>query len=207
MLYKQDIAVLALGHLGVSQSVLDLDTENTVQAKVIRRHFRTSLDTFLEAHPWGFTTQYAALALSEELPIAAYQYAYALPSDCHVLRQVAMDGLFPMTEEYENQKLDFEEVFSGAGERLIYTNVPRAHGKYTTRLSENYAFPPHFGRGLSHQLALDIAPSLITNNFPKVKQALITTAENELSKAIAFDLGRQTLKKDSPTPFYAARLV
>ena len=207
MLYKQDIANLALGHLGVSVQVLDLETENSNHAKIIRRHFRMSLDTVLEMHEWGFATQFSALALSQELPIAAYQFAYSLPSDCLVLRMLAMEGKFPLVKQYEYEKQKFRAVYNGAGERLMYTNVPLAHGEYTTRLSEDFAFPTHFGRGLSHQLALDIAPQLITNNFPKVKQTLISTAENEVSKAIAADLGRQTLQEDAPTPFYAARLV
>lgn len=207
MLYKQDIANLALGHLGVSTRVLDFDTENTNQAKIIRINFRMSLETVLEMHEWGFATQFAALALSEEMPTHSHQFSYSLPSDCLVLRMIAMDGYFPTTKQYEKEKQKFREVFNGAGERLIYTDVPRAHGEYTTNLSEDFAFPTHFARGLSHQLALDIAPALITNNFPKVKSALMTTATNEVSKAIAADLGRQTLQEDSPSPFYAARQV
>lgn len=207
MLYKQDIANLALGHLGSSLQVLDFETENSQQAKILRRHFRMSLDTVLEMHEWGFATQFAALALAEEQPVNSYRFAYSLPSDCMVLRLIAMDGMYPVTKQYEKEKEKFREVFNGAGSRLIYTNVPRAHGEFTTRLSEDFAFPTHFARGLSHQLALDIAPQLITNNFPKVKQTLIATAANEVSMAIAADLGRQPSPEDSPSPFYAARLA
>lgn len=206
MLYKSDIANLALGHLGVSQTVGDLSTENTLQAKIIRRNFRLALDTMLEAHEWGFATQFAELALVEESPIPGYSFCYAMPSDALVMRVLAIDGEFPLQRQYESQKHEFREVYNGAGERLLYTNVERAHGEYTTRLSEEIAFPSHFGRGLSHQLALDIAPSLITNNFPKVKAALMDAARYEISRAMASDLGRQTLLQDSPSPFFATRL-
>lgn len=205
--YKQDIAILALGHLGVSHNITDFDTDNSNQAKIVRRHFRMSLDTVLEMHEWGFATQFGALPLVEEGPVAAYRFAYSLPTDCLVLRMIAMEGNFPTVKLYETEKQKFREVFNGVGERIIYTNIPLAHGEFTTQLSEDFAFPTHFARGVSHQLALDIAPSLITNNFPKVKQALMTTASNEVSKAIAADLGRQTLQEDSPSPFFAARLV
>ncbi len=207
MLSKQEVANLALGHLGVSLQVLDYDTENTIHAKVLRRHFRMALDTMLEEYEWGFATQYSALALVEEDPMQSWRFSYSLPSDCHVLRMIAMDGIFPTTKQYENEKKKFREVYNGAGARLIYTDIPLAHGEFTTRLSEDFSFPTHFARGLSHQLALDIAPQLITNNFSKVKQTLMDNAKNEISRAIASDLGRQTLQEDSPTPFYAARLV
>lgn len=205
MLYKQDIANLALGHLGVSHRVMDLDTENSQQAKIIRSHFKLSLDTILAEFEWGFATQFQALALQEETPTAAYQYAYALPADCAVPRVIAMDGSFPLVKQYEVEKSKFRHIYNGSGQRIIYSNVPRAHLEYTTQLPEDIAFPPHFARGLSHLLALDIAPSLITNNFPKIKDALITTSRNEVSKAIALDLNMETSLEDSPTPFISAR--
>lgn len=205
MLYKQDIANLALGHLGVSHRVMDLETENTQQARIIRSHFRTALDTMLSRYEWGFATQFQALALQEESPVAAYKYAYALPADCAVPRVVAEDGHFPLVRQYEREKSKFRHVFNGSGQQIIYTNVPRAHLEYTTRLSEEIAFPPHFARGLSHLLALDIAPSLITNNFPKIKDSLIGTSRVEVSEAIAIDLSMEPQLEDSPTPFISAR--
>lgn len=207
MLYKQDIANLALGHLGVSQKVMDLTNENTVQAKTIRTMFRASLDRMLEKHEWGFASGFAGLALQEENPILGYSYAYALPGDCLVLRIIAMDGSFPKTKQYEKEKLKFREVYNGSGARIIYTDIPRAHGEYTVRLPEDMAFPTHFGFGLSHLLALDIAPSLVTNNFVKIKDALISTSKIEVSSAIADDLGREPQLEDSPCSFISARLV
>lgn len=207
MLSKTDIANLALGHLGVSQQIVDTETDNSIQAKIIRRHFRMSLDTLLEKFEWGFTTQFSALTLVEEDPNNSYKFSYQLPSDCHVLRVIAMDGYFPATKQYEVEKQKFREVYGGAGTRLIHTNIPRAHGEFTTKLSESGLFPSHFARGLSHQLALDIAPQLITNNFVKVKQSLMMNASNEISSAIADDLNRQPQLEDSPSPFYGARFV
>lgn len=207
MLSKQEIANLALGHLGMSQQVLDYDVENTVYAKVIRRQFRSTLDTMLEKHQWGFATQFSALALeSDDWSVAkAYKYVYSLPADCLVLRVIACDGYFPEVRQYEKEKEKFREFYQGS-ERAILTNVYNAHGEYTTRLSEDISFPTHFARGLSHLLALDIAPQLITNNFPKVKDSLITTSKNEISVAIAADLGREPQLEDSPTPFISCRM-
>ena len=81
MLYKNDIANLALGRLGVSLYVSDLETENTQQAKIIRRHFRMALDTLLEMHDWNFATQYSPLILFQNDPTPNYRFAYLAPAD------------------------------------------------------------------------------------------------------------------------------
>lgn len=207
MLYKQDIANLALGRLGVSLTVVDLETENSNQAKVIRRHFRMSLDTLLEAHEWGFATGFSPLPLVSENPNNNYAYEYGMPVDCLVLRLIAENGIYPSTKQYEYEKSKWREVYTGGGARRIYTNVNSAHGEYTVRLPEDIAFPTHFGRALSAQLALDIAPQLITNNFGKVKNELFTSAKSDITLGIAADLGREPQLGDSPSPFIAARLV
>lgn len=205
MLYKTDIANLALGKLGVSLSIVDLETENTQQAKVVRRHFRMALDAILELHNWSFATQYQALALHSEDPGDGYGYAYVMPSDALVIRQIASDGIFPRVNQYESEKEKWQEVYSSMGQ-LIYTDVQDAYAKYTTRLPDSIAFPNYFGRAFAAQLALDIAPSLITNNFGKVRDTLYISAKNDISLGIAEDLGRQPLQEDSLSPFIRARL-
>jgi hypothetical protein len=205
MLYKQDIANLALGHLGVTLRVNDLTNELTSQAKIIRNNFRTSLDTILAEHEWTFATGFAELALNEENPIQGYLYAYALPADCIVMRMIAMDGYFPKVKQYEKEKLKFRNIYNGSGPRLIYTDIQNAHGEYTVRMPEDAAFPPYFGRALSHQLALDIAPGLITQKYNSVKQDLMSTARMEIARGIAMDLGMEPAQDESPTPFISCR--
>lgn len=205
MLYKNDVANLALGRLGVSLTVIDVDTDNTQQAKIIRRHFSMSLETLLEAHEWNFATQLQALALLAENPVPSFLYSYSIPSDCLVIRQIAEDGMFPRFNLYEDQKQRWHQIYSGASQ-LIYTNVYSAHAKYTTRVPDSAAFPNHFGRALAAQLSIDIAPSLITNNFGKVRDTLNASAKNDISLGISDDINRQPLLEDSPSPFIRARL-
>lgn len=205
MLYKTDIANLALGRLGVSLIITDVDTDNSQQAKIIRRYFRMSMDTLLELHPWSFATQYKELVLEEEDPTPIYRYAYRWPTDCLIIRQLAEDGVFSRSELYEDQKERWEMVYS-SGTPIFYSNVANAHAKFTTRVPDTILMPNHFGRALSAQLAMDIAPSLITNNYAKIKQTFDTDARVDITRGISDDLGRQPLPEDSLSPFHRARL-
>lgn len=206
MLYKNDIANLALGRLGVSLSVTDVDTENSIQAKVIRRQFRSSLDTLLESHPWNFATQYAALSLISENvnPNVQYRYAYSYPAQCMVIRGLGIDGFFSHKNEYEQNVIPWQEVYTGGTPTLI-TWLENAYAEYTVRINEDIAMPTHFGRALAAQLSMDIAPSLITNNYGKVRDTLNSAARNDISLGISSDLGRQPLQGDAPSPFIACR--
>jgi hypothetical protein len=208
VLYKNDIANLALGRLGVSLSIIDLETENTTQAKIIRRHFRMALDTLLEEHDWNFASSHQALALVTDYDdisdSGGWQYMYSLPANCLVLRELSRDGIFARTNQYQDEKEPFEEVYSSAGPR-IYTDVPDAHGRFTVKLNDDIAFPTHFGRALAAQLSMDIAPSLITNNYGKVKETLNSSARSDIHLAIAHDMGRQPQRVDSASPFLRIR--
>jgi hypothetical protein len=204
VLNKNEVANLALGRLGVSLSIVDLDTENSTQAKIIRRHYKISLETLLERHGWNFATKYAPLLLQANDPNLGFSYQYALPADCLILREIAADGIFPEVNLYEEQKEQWQEVYTGASPS-IYSNTKNAHAKYTVKIPETMAMPNHFGRALAAQLSIDIAPSLITNNFGKVRDTLNSAAINDIHLGIAQDLGRQPLQLDSLSPFHRAR--
>jgi hypothetical protein len=204
MLYKLDIANLALGRLGTSVSILDYNSENTAQAKIIRRHFRFSLDTLLEKHDWNFATKFAPLCLVSEDSEDNFKYTYQIPTDCLVIREIAEFGKFYPVSRYEDEKIQWQQVFNSSGPR-IKTNLPDAYAKYTVRVSEDIQFPSHFGRALIAQLALDIAPSMVTNNYAKIRNDLMTEVSNEITRGIANDLGREPQQLNSLSPFIRAR--
>jgi hypothetical protein len=163
-----------------------------------------SLDTFMEEHPWQFAAQFAALTLISDNPDSNLRFEYAFPADALVISQLSIKDVNPLIERFEFQKIYFQEKFIGASQRIL-TNLQDAYAVYTTQLSEDAPFPNHFAKGFSYQLAMDIGPQLITNNWPKVKDTLIPLAKNEISEAIAKDLGRAVLKQDAPNQFLAAR--
>lgn len=203
MLNKNEIANLALKRLGVSLTVSDLATDNSVQGKTIRSMFNTSMETLLEMHPWNFATKQAPLSLLMENPVPGYKYAYAYPADCLMIRQIACEGIFPKTNQYEHEKLRWEEVYGS--QRTLHSNIKMAHAKYTVKISDETQMPTHFGRGLAAQLSMDIAPSIITNNFSKVSQLLNADAMRAINTSISMDLNQQPEKLDAASPFLRAR--
>lgn len=205
MLNQAEIANLALGRLGVTLTITDVDTDESQQGKIVRRHWKTSLEYLLEHYQWGFATAYESLALVEENPNDSFGFSYRCPADCVIIRLIGTSSDLADREDYIDERNLFEEAYDDAG-TLIYTNIGDACARYTKRVADSYAFPNHFGRALSAQLALDMAPSLITNNFGKVRNLLITDAEREINKGISDDLNRKPRPEDSQSKFVRARL-
>lgn len=189
---KTDVANLALGRLGVSNTISDLDSDNSVAAKIIRRHYPFALEELLEKHHWKFARRTAELVKKADDPEYIWDYSYYQPADCQVIRQVAYKGQFlNNVEEYIDSPNQFIEVYDSSV-KLIYTNVREAHAEYTRRIADNDIMPRHFGDGLAALISLRVAPSLITNNYPKIRDSLNAEAYNDMHAAIADDLNRQT---------------
>lgn len=204
MLYKTDIANLALGYLGSTQSVVDLDTENTGQAKIIRRHYRTAFHGFLESHPWNLATGYGQLQLIESSPSSGYAYAYGTPSDALVIRQLGLKGEYRRMYEYEDSTIDFKEYLIG-GQIQIHTDLRDAYCQYTKQLNEDDGVPNYFGKGLAAHLAMEIAPSLITGKYAQIKQLLKKENDDRIGNSMAIDISRSPRPKDPPSPFERER--
>lgn len=205
MIYKNDIANLALGYLGVTAQENDIDNSRTKAAEILRLNFPLALRRTLEAHDWGFATGFKTLSLISEMPDSGYAYRYSQPSDCLTIRQLAVKGnLVKNFELYEDQKHDFIEVQSGSGFE-IHTDIADAEVEYTKLLSEDSVFPTYFGEAVAAKLAMMIAPALVTNNFAKIQVVLERNISRTLSESMAIDLGRKPRKKDPESPFVRAR--
>lgn len=202
---KNTVANLALGILGTSLRVVDFSTDKSQQASVLQLHFPVALDSLLEEHDWHFASTSAVLVLHTEYPEGSvWKYEYQEPSDAVFIRELARDGEFSNRFQYEQNKQRWEQKYS-AGNNRILTNVEDAHARYTARIPDDANFPNYFGNGLAAKLAMMIAPSVITNNFPKVRDTLMTLTRNEISKAISLDLNSQPQRLDEAPPAISAR--
>lgn len=204
MLTKTDVVNLALGKLGQSVTVVNADTENTTYAKIARRHFNMAVKALLQKHPWSIYTKTAALALIEEDPSPKWKYSYSVPSDAAVVRRIAMDSYFVHEQEYLDQIHMFEPVYNSGGYD-IHTNIPNAWAEYTAVPPEDGPYMDHFARALAAMLAMDIAPSIITNNYAKMKDVFLKEARNEISEQIAYDITLAPEAEIPDSPFIRAR--
>ena len=196
---------MALGRLGLSSTITDLELDLSTEAKIVKRHFRHSLDYLLEQHFWNFARKSAQLILQFKNPEPAFAFSYYMPADALVIRQIApYEAYVENIEMYPDQKIPYTEIFVGTT-KLMYTNCNNAWAKYTRRVDTNDVFPTHFGRALAAQLSMDIAPSLITSNYPKIKDALNNNALNDISGGIADDLAKQPQYKNSESSFIRCR--
>ena len=204
MLTKSDVANLALGKLGSSLQIVNIDSDSSQTAKIIRRHFDMAYKAVLSQHPWSVYTKQTALTLIMENPSAKWAYAYALPADAMIVRRIALGSLFSDEFEYLEQLLPFEPVNSIDGYQ-IHTNVPNAWAEYTCTIPDGSGYIEHFGRAFAAQLAIDIAPSIITNNWVKMKDAFLKEAKTEISGQISIDIALSPMPVNADSPFIRAR--
>jgi len=206
MMLKTDIANKALGHLGITSRLTDLETDISNEGRVLRSFMRDAIDYVLEQHYWTFATRTAVLAKHSDDPENNFRFAYYMPVNSLVIREVACDGNFlnPRYEHYHDQIPQFEERNLG-NSNVIFTSVENAHAKYTERLSDNLSFKSYFGRGVAGRLALEAGPALIAHNWPKVMNVITTRANNEISAAIAEDIARSPQKRYPEPPTVRVR--
>lgn len=209
MLYKTDIAILALGRMGSTHTVINLDIDQAAHVKVLNRFFPSTLKKILRKYPWSFATKFGALQLLGEDPLeGTWAYDYKAPSDCLVVRQIAPPGAFLNRELYEDEKHYWKEVHDASGALRIYSNVKDAQIEYTKNVETSAAFPDHVAEALSWQLALDTAPGIVTANYAKIQQTLLNDARRGIADAWADDLNSRPQEQPatSDNPLVRARL-
>ncbi|HZL93365.1 MAG TPA: LamG-like jellyroll fold domain-containing protein, partial [Vicinamibacterales bacterium] len=94
---SQDLCNDALSHLGISQEIAALSTEDSVEAIQCRRFFPKAVNETLRAFAWPFATKYVTLAHhdgEEETPVNGdWTYAFRVPLDCLMVRRLVRPDL------------------------------------------------------------------------------------------------------------------
>lgn len=166
-----DICNLALSCLGDEASVSSIDPpEGSAQAQHCARFYPLARDALLALHPWSFAT-HRTRPPRIEVALAAWNYAYALPSDAieilavqpaeapgdataPPLPQTAAPGGAVLTRAFAIEVLE-------SGERAILTDEDDALIRYTARSVDPSAFPPLFVLALAWHLASMLAGALL----------------------------------------------
>jgi len=180
-----DICNLALSYIGDDAQVASITPpDQTNQAVLCARFYPIARDAVLDAHAWGFASKRIALAqINSTLPAtSAWQYAYAMPTDCLTALAIqdsasSADFSTPAMPTppaygvgagyvalqqgaYTPQEFIIEaDVTTGA--EIIYTNQPNAMLRYVSVVTDTERFPPGVVQAVAWTLASMLAGPIV----------------------------------------------
>lgn len=100
MASKTAICNKALRRLGISQPILNVDTDNTTQSSILKSSYDEVLESVLRMHNWSFATFRQSLNIdaSKTIPYG-YANAYILPTIPKFLKLINIEGSEPFAIE------------------------------------------------------------------------------------------------------------
>lgn len=147
------ICNMALGHLGVSDQISDLETETSKEALACRLFYEACRDEVLRDFAWPFATIIEDLQLVEEDPNDEWAFSYRYPAGCAQLRRI----LSGVRNDSQTTKVPYRVARDSAG-RLVFTDMEDAQIEYTQLVTEPAEFDSDFAAALSYLLAAKIGP-------------------------------------------------
>lgn len=149
------VANLTLGHLGQGKQIGELDTEQSAEARAIRRVWTPALRTVLRDFDWPFAESLEELTLVEEDPNDEWAYAYVYPPDCLKFRRIPSGVRNEARAERIKWKRGRHE-----GSQVIFTDLEDASGEFTVLIEDVTQWPEDFVLAFSYLLASMVAPQL-----------------------------------------------
>lgn len=142
MASKFDIVNGALVRLGANE--ISTFTDDTAESAAARRLYDNTLNDLLSRYPWRFMMNQLELARLTEKPKDRWDSAYALPTDCDVIKAVNVNGHPVQFDRYG------DKIFTNAsvGEHVVLD--------YVRKVKEEY-FPGYFCTLLEFELAAGMA--------------------------------------------------
>lgn len=152
---KTDVANMALFHIGVSNTISNIDTERTTEARVCKAFFDQSVDEMLRDFCYPDTAKYATLQLISSNPNNDWGYSYSYPNDCLMIIKILGQS---RVGDYTS-RVPYDLGYSSSS-KLIYTDQASAVAKYIVRITDVSYLNPDLISALSYKLALYIAPTI-----------------------------------------------
>ena len=180
-----EICNLALGHVGVSKSIANVETENSTEANSCRRFYDLAVSFLQRDFPYAVHTVEAALGLVQEDPNTEYQYEYQYPSDCQKI-----NFLLSGQRNDTRQSRPHYKLTSGTTGTLLWTDIQDACMDYQVIETDTGRFNADFVLTLSYKLAELIAPTVTGGdpfglggrskaNYEEVKSTTMANSINE----------------------------
>lgn len=182
---RTSVSNMALGHLGVTEEIQNVNTENSDAAIVCRRFFNPSLELFQREFSWPFSNIIQALALVDEAPNSEWNFSYQYPSDCKMFHRI-LSG----TRNDSRQSRVPYRIAHGQSGSVIFTDMENAYGDWSIVETDLNRYPPDAIMAISFLLAHLIAPKMTSGDpfklgaraFELYKQARITAQANALNE-------------------------
>jgi len=210
-----EIANQALLNLGSAAELQNLDTDNTKEARVMRRLYNNYRRTLLSLWDWPFATVFQQAALVSFWPTPQWAFAYQYPSSCLKFTRIY---------NYKNTDdiMDKIECVQGndGTQRLLYTNfgppnllpsnnlVPTSAAnvsttnslpipvlQYVTDVTNVLIMPQLFKDALALVMAAYAAPSL-----PGIGQVDFREKNLQLGLSVLSTAGAQNMNEAYITP-------
>lgn len=201
MAYNTEIGNLALGHIGVNKEIADLESEQSREAKALRRFWDICLEQMLRDHPFGFATKVADLNLVEEDPNTDWLFSYRYPSDCMFVRKILSGVNITTPVDPIDYKLSKDDTA-----RLIMSNQEDAVVEYTVLITDWDNVPADFKMAFSFRLGVYIAPGLTAGDPFKIKTDCYNSYLLEISKAEANSINEESNDPDVDSEFVRGRI-
>lgn len=156
MATKTAICNFALRHLAHGKLLLNVETDRTPAANVMRQWYDQVIEEVLRDFWWPFAMERDDLALVETSPNDDWAYSYRYPSGCVFFRFIPSGAT-------RKETLDTAVPFAigqDATGKLIFTDAVDAEGVWTKLISDPAMYAPDFVQMVALLLAAYAGPSI-----------------------------------------------
>jgi hypothetical protein len=163
---KAAVCNLALSRVGVTQFIDDLDTDQSLEAEVCRRHYDNCLQQVLESAPWPFATRRYKPAPINPATLdygavpSGWGYAYPVPADA--VSHSSVHSLWTgLRNPREDDKSELAVGYDGtSGNIILLCNENAPEFLYSVLVADPTKFTATFASCLAYRLAVELALAL-----------------------------------------------
>lgn len=205
-----EIANLALGCLGISRPIANMDTERSTEAQMCRTFYETVLEDLINEIPWSHCKKFAKMQLVAGSPSAPatseWTYAYRYPPDCLQFIRIVSSRL---NNDTRQSRVPYTLAADDVG-LLIYTNWPTSslitpQCQYTFKNMNVAMFPPSFVMAFSCALAMWIAPGVTAGDPTNLAAKVKIEYDKAIANAESANLNEEQRPEDPQSEFIRAR--
>lgn len=197
---KVEIANMALSHLAIGKEIANFETENSEEARAIRRFYEIAKDVTLRDFPWPFATRQGILALIAIEPTTEWGYSYRYPSDCLYVRRI----LSGIRNDSRQSRAPYKIAQDDSG-LILYTDQQDAEIEYTVRADSPNLYPSDFVLAFSYYLAHLTAPRLTGGDQFKLGAMALKLYSFEIGRAVSRSFNEEQVEEPVESEYIRAR--